>query len=190
MKITIDDAILEKYGLSFQKFLYLYLKFKNLDFDKTCEELLSKNLIVKDLFGNVFCINTPEVKEIMGAFKQTHTVEGPTKEELELATKLMELFPKGSQQGKYSWRGNTLEIALKLHSLRNKYNREFTDEEAIEATKKYVEKFSGDPYMKTLKYFILRVDKQKGEVISELMSFIENKDDINFEDDSWQTRLV
>jgi hypothetical protein len=44
--------------------------------------------------------------------------------------------------------------------------------------------------MKTLKYFILRVDKQKGEVISELMSFIENKDDINFEDDSWQTRLV
>ena len=190
MKITIDDELLEKHGLSFQKFLYLYLIYKNFDFKNTKEELLSKDYIVQDLFGNVFCINTPEIKEIMSAMKQTKSMGTPTEDEVRLAEKLMEIYPKGMQQGKYPWRGSKLEISQKIHTLRNRYNQEFTDEEAVEATKKYVEKKLGDPYMKLLKYFLLKVDKDTGEVMSPIMGIIENKGDIDYDDDSWQTRLV
>ena len=102
----------------------------------------------------------------------------------------MEIFPTGMQQGKYPWRGSKMEISQKIHTLKNRYNQEFTDEEAIEATKKYVEKYLGDPYMQTLKYFLLRVNKDTGEKQSAFMGLIDNKGHIDDMDDSWQTHLV
>lgn len=96
-----------------------------------------------------------------------------------LAEKLKELYPKGYKPGtNYAWRGSTMEIVRKLQTLVIKYNFKFTEEEAIEATKKYVDSFNGDyRFMRLLKYFLLKTirDGEGGtDISSEFMSLIEN----------------
>ena len=87
-----------------------------------------------------------------------------------------------------------VEIARKLKNLVAKYNCKFTEEEAINATKAYVESFNGDyKYMKLLKYFLLKTPINNNgdiEVQSEFMSYLENKDYINRNDDNWTIDLA
>ena len=64
-----------------------------------------------------------------------------------------------------------------------KYNFKFTEEEALEATKKYIESFNGNyRFMQLLKYFILKSDPNTGDIKSDFMSLIENKDDIEIKE--------
>ena len=92
---------------------------------------------------------------------------------------MRDLFPSGKKPGtNYSWKDSAIVISQKLKILVAKYNCSFTEEEALEATKKYVESFNGNyTYMQLLKYFILKTDKSTGEIKSDFMSLIENKED-------------
>ena len=87
------------------------------------------------------------------------------------------------------WRDSTAVIARKLKTLVVKYDYEFTEEQALKATKAYVESFNGDyTYMQLLKYFILKT-MPDGEIRSDFMSYIENE---GHEDDigkDWNTSL-
>ena len=76
----------------------------------------------------------------------------------DLASELQKLFPAGKKPGtNYYWRGFKQEIIKKLETISNKFDFEFTKEQAINATKRYVDSFNGDyRYMQLLKYFILK----------------------------------
>ena len=109
----------------------------------------------------------------------------------ELADKLRELYPKGRKEGtSYLWRDSRAKIANKLRTLVKKYNFKFTDEQAISATKRYIESFNGNySYMQLLKYFILKKDKDTGEENSQLMSYIENEDYTDAANNDWMNEV-
>ena len=109
----------------------------------------------------------------------------------ELADKLRELYPKGRKEGtSYLWRDSHAKIANKLRTLVKKYNFKFTDEQAINATQRYIESFNGNySYMQLLKYFILKKDKDTGEENSQLMSYIENEDCTDAANDDWMNEV-
>lgn len=103
-----------------------------------------------------------------------------------LAKKLQELFPKGKKPGtNYMWRDSYSIIARKLRTVVKKFGIGFTDEEAILATKKYVDSFKGDyRYMQLLKYFILKKDTTTLEENSQFLSYLENLNDVDIDADN------
>lgn len=103
-----------------------------------------------------------------------------------LAKKLQELFPKGKKPGtNYMWRDSYSIIARKLRTVVKKFGIGFTDEEAILATKKYVDSFKGDyRYMQLLKYFILKKDTNTLEENSQFLSYLENLNDADIDADN------
>ena len=103
-----------------------------------------------------------------------------------LAKKLQELFPKGKKPGtNYMWRDSYSIIARKLRTVIKKFGIGFTDEEAILATKKYVDSFKGDyRYMQLLKYFILKKDTTTLEENSQFLSYLENLNDADIDADN------
>ena len=109
----------------------------------------------------------------------------------ELAIKLQELFPKGRKEGtNCMWRDSKTIIAKRLRALIKKYNVNFTDEQAVAATKRYIESFNGDyRFMQVLKYFISKKNLITGEENSQLLSYIENEGVDEFNND-WTTDLV
>lgn len=112
-----------------------------------------------------------------------------------LAESLRELFPKGLKVGSSAWRGNVREITLRLQKFFKIYGNKWTDEEVIEATRRYVNHFNGNyTYMRILKYFIMKSNKvtdEEGithiEDISELANWLENE---NEDSTDWTTNLV
>lgn len=110
----------------------------------------------------------------------------------ELAEKLRELFPKGRKPGtNLMWKGSVFEVTKKLKTLVKKTKAEFTNEQAIEATKKYIESFNGTyNYMQVLPYFILKQVPVNGvyEERSQLLSYIENNEE-ELNNGDWETTL-
>lgn len=93
---------------------------------------------------------------------------------------MRDLYPSGKKPGtNYSWKDSGIVIAQKLKTLVAKFGCSFTEEDALEATKKYIESFNGNyTYMQLLKYFILKTDKSTGDIKSDFMSLIENKEEV------------
>lgn len=109
----------------------------------------------------------------------------------ELAKKLRELFPKGKKAGtSLMWRGSVFEVTKKLKTLEKKTGVTYTEEQALDATKRYIESFNGNySYMQILPYFILKQVPVNGvmEERSQLLSYIENTEgDVNNE---WTAEL-
>lgn len=97
---------------------------------------------------------------------------------INLAEKLIDLFPKGRKEGtNYMWRDSKAIIAKRLKAVVKKYNVSFTDEEAVEATRRYVNSFNGDyRYMQLLKYFLMKKSTLTGDENSQFLSYLENKE--------------
>lgn len=118
-----------------------------------------------------------------------------------LAEKLMEIFPKGKQPGgKYYFRGNSKDVAFKLKKFFKKYGDTYTDDQIINAAKRYVSSFNGNyTYMRLLKYFIwksvTKVDeegKAYSEEVSELADYITNEssEKVMHNNQDWTANLV
>lgn len=94
-----------------------------------------------------------------------------------LAPKLMELYPMGKKPGTNNqWRGYKGGVSEKLQKLLAG-GEEFTDEEAIEATKAYVDGFNGMyTNMRVLPYFLGKNEVVGGEVkkTCDFMSYVED----------------
>ena len=105
-----------------------------------------------------------------------------------LAKKMQEVFPEGRKPGtKLMWRDSQPIIAKRLKAIVKKYNAVFTDEQAIEATKKYVESFNGDyQFMQVLKYFISKRNLTTGDETSQFLSYIENAGHEDVNNESWR----
>ncbi len=197
MKLTIDQTILDKNGLTLEEFLVLYLGAKDVDIESISQSLIAKGLADKDLFSNGRIVVSDKVKDLVSTISidSDKNVIDKDSEFTELATKLREIYPAGRKDGTtYMWRGTTAEVAKKLKTLVVKYGFTINKEDVIKATKEYVSSFNGNyRYMQLLKYFILKSVKDADgnvDVKSELMSIIENSGQVNTQRDDWMSTMV
>lgn len=186
MVLTISGEVLKKQDLTLKEFgiLLYYAGGGTGDIaPKISDKLWNMNLLTKTIDGYEY--NRHANKRIEewseDSKKDSKTIADDNARFIALADKLRELFPEGKKDGTiYPWRDNTITIAKKLKTLCDKFQCKFTDEEAVAATKRYVDSFNGNyRYMQLLKYFILKRDNEKMEESSQLLNFIQNQEATN-----------
>lgn len=182
MKYSIDENIAKQHHLSLSELLLLLLVKDGCNIPKMLENLMKRECVVKDMFNDYLITQhwDDEVQKILLESDE----DVPKDNDLNyLVGQLRELFPKGIKTGSAAWRGNVREIKLRLQKFFKIYDNRYSDEELIEATRKYVESFNGNyTYMRILKYFILKDEvklNEEGcryvEQVSELANFLENE---------------
>jgi hypothetical protein len=190
-KVSINKDVLEKNNLSMDEFLVLLLTYNKANIQEVKQSLVEKGLADFSVFDDELVISST-TKDLITSISIDSDVKvlSKDKEFRELADKLKELFPKGKKAGTtYMWRDSTAVIARKLKTLVVKYDYQFTEEQAIRATKAYVESFNGDyTYMQLLKYFILK-SLPDGEIKSDFMSYIENEGQEDELSDNWLNEM-
>lgn len=190
-KVSINKDVLEKNNLSMNEFLVLLLTYNKANIQEVKQSLVEKGLADFSVFDDELVISST-TKDLITSISIDSDVKvlSKDKEFRELADKLKELFPKGKKAGTtYMWRDSTAVIARKLKTLVVKYDYQFTEEQAIKATKAYVESFNGDyTYMQLLKYFILK-SLPDGEIKSDFMSYIENEGQEDGLSDNWLNEM-
>lgn len=197
MKYTIDTEVLAREGIELDEALYLLslYKKKNID-DGTIERLKRKDkILVPDDAPNKLTSRGVSLIETIIAKSKLHISSNDMERYRALADKIRNLYPKGLKPGtNYQWRDSTAIIADRLIKLVAKYNIEFSDEEAIDATKRYIESFNGNyKYMQILKYFISKqkpVENAPAEQNSQFLSFLQNKESGITNSDDWTLNLV
>lgn len=195
MQLTINNSILEKYGLTIEEFMLLYIASKAIDIGLCMENLIAKGFADRDLYSETNLIVGNKTRDLIStiAIDSDKNVIDKEDEFFELANELRALYPAGRKEGTtYMWRGTTAEIAKKLKTLVVKYKYSFTKEQVIKATKEYISSFNGNyRTMRLLKYFILKSEKDADNninIISELMTIIENEGSTNI-NNNWTTEL-
>lgn len=177
MKITIDTEILQRNNFTLGEFLVMLFGYCDVKYKKNFDKLVEKSIISKNLFDKDSMVLSNNTRNLIAKvlIESDAKVMGYDLNFEELAKKLQGIYPKGNKQGTtYTWRDNTAVIAFKLRTLVAKYGFIFTEDEAIKATKEYVESFEDDnKNMKLLKYFILRTSKDD-DIDSMFMTIIEN----------------
>lgn len=197
MKLTIDEFVLEKHGLTIGEFMLLYMAANSINISETYNNILAKGYADKDLFAENELVLSSNMKDVIStiAIDSDKNVIDKDNEFYELADELRELYPAGRKEGTtYMWRGTRAEIAKKLKTLVVKYKYSFTKEQVIKATKEYVKSFNGNyRKMRLLKYFILKSEKDADDnvnILSELMTLIENEGQINSYKEDWMSEMV
>lgn len=185
-KLFIDPEICKKEGLEVKEFLYLLSLYYNdpIWVEDLFESTLKKCLITYWGKSNQLPDKIELTKKgyqtiesvILNSIYKDGTKEGDRF--INLAKQLQDLYPEGKKEGtNYYWRDSVNVIAKKLKSLVKKYGDCFTDEQAIDATKRYVNSFNGNyHFMQLLKYFICKNVVKDGETEeqSQMLSYIEN----------------
>lgn len=189
MHFAIDSRIIRNRGLGLDEFLGLLL-IKHCYNPKTLfENLTNKGAIVPDGKVDGVYYLTEACDEFLNDTLCAMNKDCPRGDQVEyLAEALIKLFPKGAKKSSDSprgtpWRGNKKDIADRLRKFFDKYGK-YSFEDIIDATKRYVESFEGNyTYMRVLKYFIWKEEKQYDEFgvykvspSSDLADFLENKE--------------
>ena len=195
MKYVFNE---ERFQSTYNIDLYEFFVLMLIKEDKNIDDILYNLKTKYMLFDNNTL--TPKAKEItQKVIYDNYLNQKIQKDDIkDLATELQKLFPSGKKPGtNYYWKGFKQEIIKKLQTVVDKFDFEFTKEQAINATKRYVNSFNGDyKYMQLLKYFILKnvVTPNGIEIKSSFMEYIENEN--NNEDDSmlnsteWNNELI
>ena len=198
MKYILDTEILEREGIGLDEALYLLSVYKKKPINfNTIQKAKVENKILK--FENsrdpvkITHKGQSYIESILAKSK-IHVSSDNLERYRTLADKMREVYPKGLKPGtNYQWRDSTAIIADRLMKLVAKYNIEFTDEEAVDATKRYIASFNGNyRYMQILKYFISKqkpVEGTSAEQNSQFLSFLQNEGDI-IENQDWTANLV
>lgn len=193
MNISVSEDVLKKYGLSLNEFLLLYLCSRETDINNVANSLVEKGLADKSLKEEFIVVVSDNVKELIATIlvDSAKVVLNKNSDFTELADKMRALFPEGRKPGTtYYWKDSTPLVARKLSTLVTKFNISFTEEEALNATRRYVESFNGDyKFMQLLKYFILKTDKNTGEIKSEFMSLLQNPEEQETLNDNWLNEM-
>ncbi len=197
MRLTIDQIVLEKHDLTVSEFMVLYLSVNSVNIKSCMDSLVAKGLADKNLFSEDSIVVSDKVKDLVSTITidSDKSVIDKDAEFIELANELRELYPAGRKEGTtYMWRGTTAEIAKKLKTLVVKYKYSFTREQVLKATKEYISSFNGNyKKMRLLKYFILKSERDADDnvnVISELMTLIENEGQTDAQREDWMSTMV
>jgi len=200
MKISIIEEACKKYSLTIEEAACILAVKLNQDtsYNAIIKKLEDRKILFYDESVNDYYVRQPWdniIEEVICDSSNGHSEERL----LKLAEKIRECFPAGKQQrlgSPYYYRSNTKEIVSKLKKFFLIYGN-FTDAEIIDATKRYVASFFGRyKDMRLAKYFILKdaikqVQDENGEIVnkveqvSDLATFLENKDEGNIENEDW-----
>lgn len=198
MKYIIDTEILEREGIGLDEALYLLSVYKKKPINfNTVQKAKVENKILKFENPRDPVKITPKGQsyiESILAKSKIHVSSDNLERYRVLADKMREVYPKGIKPGtNYQWRDSTAIIADRLMKLVAKYNVEFTDEEAVDATKRYIASFNGNyRYMQILKYFISKqkpIEGAPAEQNSQFLSFLQNEESTT-ENQDWTANLV
>ena len=198
MDVVINLDTIKEHGVSVQGLFYLLSVYFNTPIEtKTIEEVARASYLSYDSFiDNV--VKNPKLtrfgKELVEEvfFKSDiKKKQEPYEAYLDIAKAMQECYPKGykkTDRGSYPWRDSIGIVAKKLWALKKKYPYlTFSKEEAVDATKRYVESFKNDnTYMATLKYFIM---SQREEEKSPFMAYLENKEEVKPVNKNWNENL-
>lgn len=198
MKLFVDTNKVDK-DIGVDGLLYLTALYLGCVINKeTIDKLNNKGLIFINSFKDGIPDDVSPTKESAEIVEGTYAnMEISGKEDDDrfnnLADKLRELFPTGRKPGtQLQWRDSTKIIAQRLKIFVKKFDVKFTDEQAIEATKKYISGFNGNyQFMQVLKYFIMKAGKEDGTSVvnSQLLSYMENTDCTDNFSDDWTSTL-
>lgn len=196
MKYTINERILKKHGFTLKEALALMLLKTGTTFEEQVRKLMHKGYIVNN--NGTIMITQTYSEELDSALLEADEEVPDEKRLLPLAKTLIALYPKGKVPGTpYYYKSNKREVMLKLQKFFKVYGN-YSDEDIIEATKRYIQSFNGDyTYMKVLKYFIYKFDhKLNSEGVMEveegslLASELENLDnDIDCTEEDWTSEM-
>lgn len=196
MKIEVSDEICKKYNLSIEEALVLIgLKYSSQEiFQK-----LNKERFLLDLGSSIFEEETKyklsrKANEVLSCIlaESTDVVAKRTTNIEELADKLRNVYPSGKiYNTNYYYKCNRQDIINKLKTFFKMYGTKYTDEQIINATRKYIKSFNGNyTYLKLLKYFIWKDERLKGESVQSLLAdFIENESSEDITNDDWTIEL-
>lgn len=175
MKLTIDSKACENNGLTLEEFIILFLFTKKVDINEIINSLVDKKIAGKDLFSDNSLVLGSKTKQLIEKIilESNDSVKNNTERIKNLAKTLQDMYIQGKKAGTQDYfKGSSAEIIQRLKRFFAEYG-EFTDEQIIEATKKYIASFNGDyKFAQLLKYFISK--KVDGERGSRLLSYIEN----------------
>ena len=188
MKITIDTKVLKQEEVSVGLMCFLlsvYLKNPIMAkedlavFTEACE----RGLIKYTRYDMESGPQEIELTRIGGNFIEGVLAKSLTKAEItekerekyrNLAKKMQELYPEGIKPGTHEkWKSSFTICGDRLLSLVKRFNLSFSEEDAIQACKNYVNACKSDPTtMRVLMYFIWKNDN--GEFKSDFLTYLEN----------------
>lgn len=183
MTISLNKEACSNNGITLGEALLMLAIANKADLKEAEQALIKKGYITADrdgLFQQIGWRLTNKGTEIIDSVVLDSDKHQEPKDRLNsLATKLKEIFPKGKKDGtNYYWAEGVALIVRRLKLFFKKYGNDFTDEQIIQATEKYVQGFNGNyQYMRLLKYFIFKEKVGAGGEVegdSELISYIEN----------------
>lgn len=199
MKITLSRDGCSKNQVSLGEVLMLFAYYENIDFDKIQDSLIRKGYITAErnsLSQQIGWRVTRAGGELLDSVVlDSERINGRSDTEiLALAEKLKEIFPTGRKDGTSNyWAEGKALIAKRLKAFFKKYGTDYTDEQIVNAARKYVESFNGNyQFMRTLKYFIFKDRDIAGEreYTSDLLNYIENSGQEEILSDNWNTELL
>lgn len=190
MKHVINYDKVKEMGLEVGEFLYLLGAYLDIDLsDPQYQEQCRNGGYIFQTATHGVEISIPGAQIVEEVLTHSEFTSDENTRFDKLAAEMIEIFPKGKQggkDGKYPWRGSSQIISKKLKALVKRTGAQFTDEEALAATRAYVKAFENDPMykgMRLLKYFISRVDtkidmegRPYKEEISDFLEYLENLD--------------
>ena len=204
MKITIDEKVCTKHKMTVPEVLIaLALRQVGRAF---VSNMLAREILVE--VGGELHVTQHWSDVLDEILCDSSATTGRTEEELtQLAIKIQECFPNQKMRDRYGretpyyYRCNKPEIRNKLKKFFERYGN-YSDEDIVEATKRYVASFNGNyTGMRLAKYFIWKDDikpQDDGlnhvEVLSDLATFLENKDSeeggVVVNTENWLSKVV
>lgn len=197
MNIAISEEICRKNELKPEELLAILLVKTGTDIPKLFNSLIEKQILVKDIFGGYMV--TQRWDDVASTILLDSDKNKQSPERIEnLAVQLAEIFPKEKKAGTcHYFRGNKKDNILRLKKFFKLYGS-YTDEQILEAARKYVASFNGNySYMRVLKYFIwkdeVKIDGEGNryvDEVSDLANWIENSGQTNSLASNWTSNLV
>ena len=184
MKLVIDETVCNNFDISLEEVLVGLIFKLNIDTNSVIDSLMEKGALVANQLGVLRLDKYTEDRITQVLLNSDKEV--PSDERCEnLAIQMRALYPKGNSSSGYPWRGNLRDLTKRLKKFFKLYGN-WTDEEIIGATQRYISHYNGDyTYMRILKYFILKSDK--GEEGSDLATWLENDTEVN--NDDWLNEM-
>ena len=180
MKITIDTEVIERYGLSIVDFLTLFsvrrCAVTDCSLQKSLNFLKDNGFILNDMIASEEGMNLIDEIIDKSSEEKERDIEG-------LASKLQALWPAGNKDGKYRWKSNKTDVIKRINKFFRDYGNKYSDEDILNAAKKYVHKFDvtgNRTYQKLLKYFIFKEDGS-GSLLADYLESMGEKEELQLE---------
>lgn len=201
MRLVIDTEKIKNSDLSISEFLFILSCYLEDPITSSTYKIPhSKDYITcegVDEYGRLelFSINPKGEDAILGIMADTEIQEQKKIDEFDdIASAIIEIYPKGRKEGtNYLWRDSKVSIARRLKTLATKYGVSFTKEQAMKATKNYVDSFNGMyRTMRLLKYFIYKIEIKDGkeELVSEMAAMLENEGELEAARQDWMSTMI